>query len=269
MKTQTNNPDRREFLKLSSITAAKAALTLGGLGMLGERVAYGANAENIEQDYDFLMPRVKFPSDGRVQAPWNVYPGADRNLLIEFRRVVRCKIKLPTNCHNTNPLRGREDMFNAIVDLTDLKEMRKFPFLFMTGEGHYNLPESKRNNLRQYIQQGGFMLMDDCVYMNGGDYFYKSTYKILEEVFGPSSVVRIPNSHEIFHNVYDLGEIGLPFVQGQNHGARGVFVGNRLAIFLSSTDIHCGYNGHFPKKSRQYQQSIQRGTNILMYAMSH
>ena len=134
--------------------------------------------------------------------------------------------------------------------------------------------------------------MDDCVVGNGGDFFYQSSYKVLQDVFGPKAVKRVPREHEVFHNVYDLGETGLPhleyhkrklpgmkrskrtplpYMHGQNHGARGVFIGDRLAVFLGSTDIHCGWcdrdGNEFGRAS--YEKAIQMGINIIMYAISH
>ncbi|OHB74600.1 MAG: hypothetical protein A2Z25_16460 [Planctomycetes bacterium RBG_16_55_9] len=64
---------------------------------------------------------------------------------------------------------------------------------------------------------------------------------------------------------------GLPIMQGQNHGARGVFIGDRLAVFLSSTDIHCGWcDSHgFTFGRHNYQKAIQMGINVIMYALTH
>jgi hypothetical protein len=44
-----------------------------------------------------------------------------------------------------------------------------------------------------------------------------------------------------------------------------------LAVFLSSTDIHCGWcdsNG-FEFGRQNYEKAIQMGINIIMYAISH
>lgn len=260
---------RREFLKTTGKFLTGAALAASGLGPLGHGVACAANEDDDLDKYDFIMPRVKFECDKRVPAHWNAYPGADRNLLLEFSHVVRCKVKVPQGCQDMSPDPGQEHHFNVVVDLTDLEQLRKYPFLFMTAEGYYTLSEKKKENLKQYIHGGGFLLMDDCVYQRGGDFFYKSSHELLEDVFGSDLVKRVPNEHEIFHNVYDLGKIGLPYLQGVDHGARGVFVGDRLAVFLSSTDIHCGWAGCWKKRSREYRESIKMGINIIMYAISH
>jgi hypothetical protein len=66
-------------------------------------------------------------------------------------------------------------------------------------------------------------------------------------------------------------QTGLPYMHGQNHGARGVFIGERLAVFLASTDIHCGWcdSRGFEFGRRSYEKAIQMGINIIMYAISH
>lgn len=257
--------NRREFLKTTGRAVAGVTLAGGVLGGVAEKVAQGAYSDDR---YDFVMPRVRFDCDRRVAAPWNIYPGGDRNLLIEFSSVVRCKIKEPTGCNGSKPERGQPHQFNVVVDLSDLDELRRYPFLFMTAEGHYDLSKSKKNNLKQFLEEGGFLLMDDCAFNDKGDFFYQSSNKLMEKMFGKGCVKRIPHSHEIFHNVFDLGDVGLPYIQGQNYGAHGVFVGDRLAVLNSATDLHCGW-ACWKKNSRGYEQSIQMGINSIMYALSH
>ena len=52
-----------------------------------------------------------------------------------------------------------------------------------------------------------------------------------------------------------------------------MFLGDRLAVLLSATDIHCGWadraRAFFPAGTIGYTESIQMGINIIMYAMSH
>lgn len=256
--------DRREFLKTTAKSVAGAALAAGGFGAIAQQAAYGESRDDPDE-YDFLMPRVKFDCTMRVGDYWNCFPGGDRNLLLELEAVVRCKVKLPPNCRDDRPHHGQESQFNAVVDFTDMEPLRKFPFLFMTASGPYKLGKKKKKHLRQYINEGGFLLMDDCVHRNEA-LFYYSSYELLEDVFGAGAVKRIPNEHEVFHNVYDLGRIGLPYVQGQDYGARGVFVGDRLAVFLSATDIHCGWT---ERGKHNAKQAVQMGINTIMYALSH
>ena len=278
MSEQEREMHRREFLRRGGRIAAGAALAAGGLDAISKQTAQGGVDDDLDR-YDFIMPRVKFVDGKNVQDHWDVRPGGDANLLEELRSVVRCKIKPITETSNWSPQVARPGQLNAVFTWDEPERLKKYPFLFMTGENYYKLSLSQEKNLKEYIEQGGFLLMDDCMVDPGGDFFYKDSFKMLNKIFGDGAVKRVPNEHEVFHNVYDLGSIGLPWVQAQNHGARGVFIGDRLAIFLSSTDLHCGWCdgalqvfGRGGKKgygTHGYKEAIEMGINIIMYALTH
>ncbi|MHC4423846.1 MAG: DUF4159 domain-containing protein [Planctomycetota bacterium] len=286
MSREEQKLDRREFLRTTGRTIAGAALAVGGLSRMVEGVPYGENSDDLDK-YDFIMPRVKYIHQKKEVDRWDVRPGGDANLLEEFSSVIRCKVKPVRDTNDWKPQYAEQDQLNAVVTFEESEEVRKYPFLFITGENHYEFTAKEKVNLKEYIMRGGFLYMDDCVVGNGGDFFYKSSFKLLEEVFGNGAVKRVPHEHEIFHNVYDLGDTGLPYLEyvkkrrrkgkglpymhGQNHGARGIFAGNRLAIFLTSTDIHCGWcDSHgFTWGKENYKKAIQMGINIIMYAISH
>ena len=298
MKNQCENINRRQFLKNSCSTIAGVTLAAAGVGSAANGVSPDGYPDNGPDDldkYDFLMPRVKFAHEKREVDKWNVRPGGDANLLRELSSIIRCKVKPIRQAFDWHPQWATEGQLNAVVSFEYLENIEKYPFLFMTGENHYKFDDKEKANLKEYINRGGFLLMDDCVVGNGGDFFYKSSYALLEEVFGSGAVKRIKPEHEVFHNVYDLTKTGLPSLQqqiptimpgfrrpaqapmpymrghGQNHGARGVFIGDRLAVFLSSTDLHCGWcdsrGATFGRAS--YEKTIQMGINIIMYAISH
>ena len=264
--------NRRVFLKQT------AAATL-----LGSALSVRANRSQDQLDqsdlarYDMLMPRVHFRSDGRVPDQWNIWPIGDRNLLEELQRVVNCKVKLQPGIGRS--LRyGETRHFNAVVDLDHPERLQRFPLIFMTSEGAIHFNEQQRRNLKTYLEQGGFVFMDDCCFDSVADYFFQCCVALLRELFGPGALRSIPRDHEVFHNVYDLGAMGLPHVSGQHHEAQGVFLNGRLAAFVSSTDLHCGWSdrnhawyrrGGRPPGNAAYEEAIEMGINVLMYAMSH
>ncbi len=282
--------NRRTFLKAASKAVGTLAFVSGSLCAVAGQNEPEQEIDDLEL-YDFVMPRVKFMpykrqgqqilSDDR----WNNRPGGDANLLNRLSTVIRCRTKPILGANNWQPQWAREGQLNAVVTFDDLDQIKKYPFLFMTGENYFRFNDNQTYNLKEYIMRGGFLLMDDCVVGNGGDFFYQSAYRLLENTFGKNSVKRIPHEHEIFHNVYDLGDSGLPsvdyirrrrpgglpYMHGQNHGARGVFIGERLAVFLSSTDIHCGWCDSLGIEwgRANYEKAIEMGINVIMYAMSH
>jgi hypothetical protein len=267
--------DRRTFLKAASKAMGSLVFCSGRLCAVAGQYESQQQIDDLEL-YDFIMPRVRFvptrqPGHGEGPDKWNVRPGGDANLLNRLSTGIRCRTKPILGTNNWQPQYATEGQLNAVVTFDSMEQIKKYPFLFMTGENYFQFDNNQKSNLRQYIMRGGFMLMDDCVVGNGGDFFYQSAYRMLEEIFGKNSVKQIPNEHEVFHNVYDLSNVGLPYLKGQNHGARGIFIGERLAIFLSSNDIHCGWcdSRAMEWNIDKYEKAIQMGINIIMYAMSH
>ena len=266
---------RRTFIKTATKFVGGLAFASGKLCAVARATEPDKQIDDLEL-YDFVMPRVRFTplrKKGSGQGPdtWNVRPGGDANLLNRLSAVIRCRTKPITGANNWQPQWAQEGQLNGVVTFDSLDYVKKYPFLFMTGENYFQFTDDQKYNLKEYINRGGFLLMDDCVVNNGGDFFYQSAFKMLEETFGKNSVKYISNEHEVFHNVYDLGDIGLPYLKGQNHGARGIFVGERLAVFLSSNDIHCGWCDSRAQEwnINKFEQAIEMGINIIMYAMSH
>jgi hypothetical protein len=272
----TDEPEqlgRRRFLKTAGRTVTSAVLAAGGISTLSENKAYGANPDddlekygaNPDDDlekYDFVLARVKFSAEEGPEDYWTVYPEADTNLLRSFSSVVRCKVKVTPDRRGQ---RGNQWLLNAVVEFSDFETLRRYPFVFMTSQYRYTLSAVEKRNLKRYILAGGFLMMDDCIVASAGDYFYQRSCELLREVFGQAVVRPIPHEHEIFHNVYDLGQTGVPHCHGTYHRAQGVFIGDRLAVWLSSTDVHCAWVGNH----RLVREGIKMGVNILMYGLTH
>jgi len=268
---------RRGFIKT---TAAAASLAVAGESMANPEYARDMRKQQDLADlanYDILLPRVKFASDRRVTDHWNSHPRADRNLLRRLSEVIRCKVK-DVRFRGAGLGYAKDSDFNTIVTFDDTERICRFPMLFMTSEGYYKFNGHQKQSMKTYLERGGFLIMDDCIHGRNADYFYRSSMSLLTEIFGNDAVQSVSRDHEVFHNVFDLGDTGLPWCNGQNHGAKGLFLDNRLAAFLSSTDIHCGWtddtgqfygrNGRGPGHSG-HDKAIEMGVNLLMYAMSH
>jgi len=269
VRTGRNTLSRREFIRNAGAAVAGGAAALAGPSASAQDLR-ARHAVSLE-DYDVIIPRVRFECRRPATGPWNIYPGADRNLLAAFTEAVRCKVQLCDGCRDDQPPLGRDRHFNAVVDFESAEPLRQYPFVFMTGENYFDFSDRCRQNLKRYIEEGGFLLIDDCCLNCTGDILYQRAFRILQEVFGRDAVRRIPINHEVFHNLYDF-PAGLPYIQGQDHGAHGVFVGDRLAVFLCATDIHCGWADRRHRmfgRSQAYFDSLKIGMNILLYALSH
>jgi hypothetical protein len=253
-----------------------------GLGDTASAMTTVAGPDGALRDCGFFMARVWFDNNKTDPKPWNIYPGADRNALEELDAAMRCRVHLPPGAANLEPRLGNDTLFNAVVDLYSVRALREYPIIFMTSDRCFELDPQQKANLKQYLEQGGFLLMDDCVCASAvdectckecePDEFYRCAYAMLEELFGMGAVEPLPLEHEVFHNVYDLSATGLPHLQGLNYGGQGVHIDGRLAVFLSSTDIHCGWadreRSEFTGR-HGYDEAVQMAVNLFMYAMTH
>jgi len=182
---------RRDFLRLAGgALLGMVAQGANGSGTVRPDTRPGAanssydsnaSAEPTDLDeYDFVLPRVRvvelaFKGRGKGPDVWNVRPGGDANLLRELARIVRCHVKPIVGAMDWQPQYAYDGQLNAAVTFDDPGLLRHYPFLFMTGENHFELNSDQKGNLKDFLTAGGFLLMDDCVVGSGGDFFYASS----------------------------------------------------------------------------------------------
>jgi hypothetical protein len=222
-------------------------------------MAFGATDKRDHAE-PFHWARVKFLTTDKVATVWDVAPEADVYLLQELKQSTGLNI----------------DTTWYVAPLDDLNEMQKYPFLFMTTEGRFEFTPLHQRNMVEYLKRGGFILADDCVFTAGKkDGFFIDLKTKIEQLFG-KPMVKLPNDHDIYHSFYDLPN-GLPHVQGIEHGGHALFLDGRMAVFLSPSDIHCGWLGK-ERSTRglsswfgddRCQEAVKMGVNIMMYVMSH
>ncbi len=233
--------------------------TFGGLLLSSCVMAYGA-ADKRDTMEPFHWARVKFLTTDKVKDEWNAHPNADVYMLKELK--TRTGLNIDTTWY--------------VAPLENLDEMCKYPFLFMTSEGRFEFTPQQQRNMVEYLKRGGFVFADDCIFSEGRvDGFFLDFREKIEALFG-RPMTKLRNNHEIYHSFYDLPD-GVPYINGINHGGYALFIDGRMAIFLTSTDIHCGWKslelnshgeaGYFPQS--RCEEAVKMGVNIMMYVMSH
>ncbi|NND25835.1 MAG: DUF4159 domain-containing protein [Flavobacteriaceae bacterium] len=182
---------------------------------------------------------------------WYSNPTAVPNL-IKF-----CNANIGTTI-NTNPE-------TVEVGSTDIFQ---FPFLHMTGHGNVFFSDDDAENLRSYLESGGFLHIDD----NYGMQPYIT--KELKKVFPNKELIELPSSHPIFNQVYNLPQ-GLPKIHehdGKRPQAFGIFQENRLVLlFTFESDLGDGWEDpevhNDPEEVRE--KALQMGANIVKYAFEN
>lgn len=142
-----------------------------------------------------------------------------------------------------------------------------YPLLFLTGHGTMNLNDAEAKRLRTYLENGGFLYIDDDYGMDA------SIRKEMSKVFPNQKFVELPFNHPLYSAHFSFPN-GLPKIH--EHDAKapqglGLFHEGKLCVFYTyetnpsdgwaDPDVH-----HDPPEKRE--ASLKIGTNIIVYALS-
>lgn len=239
----------------------------------GEFPTWGVS-QGFEQDV-FTFVRIRYDSLGPFSwwHRWdNDYPDGDWNFSYRLQQLTSLQV-----APNSKVLR-----------LTD-PTLFDYPFVYMAGVHSMRLREAEITALRRYLQNGGFVMLDDLWTPEG----WRNVAMEMERVFPGQQPQELKIDHPIFHMVYDLQE--LPQVvdirtwrEGYDyehwHGFSGGDEaphfwayydnnGRMVALVCHNNDIGDGWEreGENEEYFRLYSErwSYPLGINIIIYAMSH
>ena len=146
-------------------------------------------------------------------------------------------------------------------------EIFNYPFVHMTGHGRWDPTPEEAQNLRLYLESGGFLHIDDNY---GLDPYVRPA---LKKIFPELSLVELPFSHPIYHQKFNFPN-GLPKIH--EHDAKapkgyGLIWKGRLVCFYSyDCDLGDGWedpdvHNDAPEKRTA---ALQMGSNIIQYVFS-
>lgn len=143
-------------------------------------------------------------------------------------------------------------------------ELFNYPFAHITGHGNIIFSESEANNLRIYLEGGGFLHVDDNY---GIDEFFRREIK---KVFPEKELVELPPDHPIFHQKYKFNE-GLPKIHEHDNKppqAFGIFIDDRMVcLYTHEADLGDGWEDadvhNDPLEVRE--KALKMGANIIQY----
>jgi hypothetical protein len=241
---------RRRMLRAGAAAAGGALLgsVFGFLG--GEKRAAADQAVKTGQ---FIFPRLQFSVKDETVDRWNVGPVGDVNLRKKLMELTNINVSLEPK----------------VVRLGDFDELCRHPFVFMTSEGYFDLPAQEEWNLREFLERGGFVLADDCVYVAREDRFFRDYIKLINKLFPDNPVRKIPLDNEIYHIYYDFPR-GSPHMQGVPHGAHGLFERGtgRIMTYIDPGDMHCGWMMRYWANEKNIE-AIKMGINVIIYFLTH
>ncbi|MBM3758117.1 MAG: DUF4159 domain-containing protein [Acidobacteria bacterium] len=88
-----------------------------------------------------------------------------------------------------------------IIDVED-DNVYRWPWLYAVEVGHWRLDEPHAARLRQYLDRGGFLMVDDF----HGSYEWAVFEASLRKIFPDRTVVDLDDGDPMFHVLYDLND---------------------------------------------------------------
>lgn len=222
----------------------------------------------------FTFARVKYNSRG-YRDRWAIdFRDSDLNFSLRLQQMTTIKV-------NPEPV---------VVELIDPK-LFDYPFLYMIEPGDLYFTPEEAKALRQYLLNGGFMMVDDF----WGDEEYANFANEMKLVFPELEPEVVPLEHDIFQCVYTLKEKPqIPSVGIAQRGApygitwesrygsdttkanyRAIYdKSGRIMVFIChNTDLGDGWEqeGVDPWYFENFsvKKAYPMGINIATYAMTH
>jgi len=143
------------------------------------------------------------------------------------------------------------------------KEVFRFPFAVMTGEGAFTLSDDERKNLKLYLEKGGFLLASaGCSSKEWGDSFSQE----IQSIFPERKLEEVPLSHPIFRTIFDIQRLD---TKAEDAKLFGLTIGGKIVLIYSPDGLNdtatmhgcccCGGN--------EIHNSQKVNANILVYAL--
>lgn len=147
-------------------------------------------------------------------------------------------------------------------------DLFSYPFVHMTGHGNVVFSDADISNLRNYLNSGGFLHIDDNYGMD------KYIRKEIKKIFPNNDLIEIPANHAIFQKPF-LFFGGLPKIHehdGKRPQAFGVFIDNRLILLYTfECDLGDGWEDqevhNDPIEVRE--KALKMGVNIINYIFNN
>jgi len=155
----------------------------------------------------------------------------------------------------------------------DSEEIFRYPFLYLTGHLNFSLSSKGRENLRRYLDGGGFLFIHNCCDRREFDVAIRRELKAL---FPDDKLAELPPDHAIFSSHVPINPTQVPA-----DGVPGFDLAKPTLLGLTRQGYTCvvyspvSLSGGWEDEPRPLVASVEPdtalklGVNVLVYAMTH
>ena len=142
-----------------------------------------------------------------------------------------------------------------------------YPFIFITGHGNISLSEYEVRRLRLYLENGGFLFVDDDYGLD------RSFRREIKKVFPEYDLTELPYSHGIYSCLFPFPN-GVPKTHEHDNKAPqgfGIVHKGRLVVYYTyeanPSDGWVDPEVHKTPQAKR-EEALRFGTNILVWALT-
>lgn len=154
------------------------------------------------------------------------------------------------------------------IEEDDIEHLCSYPFIFMTGHIGVDFSEADIRKLREYLERGGFLHVEDCDIRV--DRMRPAVYHLMRQIFPDKKFERLDMSHPIYHTLYDHDEYlgGDKLITPYDEA---ITIDDRVVIYFCPNDLNCAWEGREcePGGEEQRRWAFEQGMNVVTYALTH
>lgn len=117
--------------------------------------------------------------------------------------------------------------------LSDRAELNAVAFVVMNGQEAFALMPTERDNLRQWLDSGGFLLASAGCSSQPWQASFRSAMK---ELYGPEALTTVAQDHPLFHTLFPISDFSL--THGGTARFEGVVRDGRLVVLFSPEGLN-------------------------------
>ncbi|HYE17029.1 MAG TPA: DUF4159 domain-containing protein [Tepidisphaeraceae bacterium] len=153
-------------------------------------------------------------------------------------------------------------------------ELFAFPVIYMTGQRKFTLSDAAAKRLREYLDNGGTLVVDCAA---GSSEFDKAFREQIKKVYADRPLKPLAPDHPLFSFVHDAKKIALaPLAKQLAPGVtspqiEAIEVEGVIRVIYSPLSLSAGWE-QLPRaynKGYADPDALKLGVNVLMYVVSH
>lgn len=194
----------------------------------------------------------------RTSGVWNTEPGGANNLL----RFMKKNLSVKAN-------------YLVRTVKLDTDPLDKYSFLYLSGISDFSLEDAERTALRRYLQNGGYLIIDNSL---GLDEFHSAVYRELKRLYPDRSLEKIPLDHAIYQQgpfkidrVHYTPTVRAKYPTLSTPVLEGLKVADNYTVICSPFDMAAGWQGDDHPLSYGYDSgdSLLLGADLVTYCLTH